>query len=303
MSKSKLVDSLTFPLLIDGGLSNVLEKNGHDLNHKLWSAKLLADNAAAIKKVHQEYLKAGAQCLITSSYQASIQGLMEGGYDKLTAETLLRKTVELAKEAVQETGSKALVAASIGPYGAFLADGSEYRGDYKISDEALSEFHDSRLKALETTTADVYACETIPSIQEAKVLAKLLEDVSKPSWISFSCKDGAHINDGTSIIECANLLANHPNIFAIGVNCTKPSYISELINNIKASNWKKKISVYPNSGEVFNATNKTWIDTTEAHNFTEMTREWLALGADMVGGCCRIGPDHIADIKNTLFTD
>lgn len=299
----KLTDSLKFPILIDGGLSNVLEKNGHNLNHKLWSAKLLAENADAIKKVHLAYLNAGAQCLITSSYQASIQGLIDGGYNKTEAEFLLRKTTEIAEEAILETGAQALIAASIGPFGAFLADGSEYRGDYKISDEALTEFHAARLKVLETTSADLYACETIPSIQEAKVLAELLDDLSKPSWISFSCKDGSHISDGTSIIDCANILADHSNIFAIGINCTKPANISELINNLKASDWNKKIIVYPNSGEVFNAANKTWVDTTDAHNFTEMTREWLALGADMVGGCCRIGPDHIADIKTTLFTD
>lgn len=291
-----------FPMLIDGGLSNVLEKQGYNLNHKLWSAKLLEDDASAIKDVHQAYLDAGAQCLITSSYQATIQGLIEGGYTNQEAEVLLRKTVELAKQAVDESGSKALVAASIGPYGAYLADGSEYRGDYDISHQKLKDFHAPRISILADTQADIYACETIPSFEEAKVLSSLLQDASKLAWITFSCKDGAHINDGTPIVECANYLADFPNIFAVGVNCTKPTYVSDLIQNIKTSNWKKTIIVYPNSGEVFNAKDKTWLDTRDAHNFTEMTKEWLSLGADMVGGCCRIGPAHIADIKKSLFT-
>lgn len=306
MNIKQLKNKLTFPLIIDGGLSNVLEAQGFDLTHKLWSAKLLDTNPEAITKAHLTYLKAGAQCIITSSYQASIQGFLAVGYDKERAEKLLLKTVDLAEIAVEQylETSKSdfipLIAASIGPYGAYLADGSEYRGNYGVSEEILREFHLERIHLLDKTNADLFACETIPSYREAKILVDILKDTSKPAWVSFSCKDGQHINDGTKMEDCVSLFQDYPNVFAIGVNCTEPKFIASLVKIIKSTASDKKIVVYPNAGTVYDASSKTWSGTSSPDAFVVMTREWLNLGVDIIGGCCQIGPTHIKHMQDIL---
>lgn len=294
------------PFIIDGGLSNVLEEQGWDLNHKLWTANLLEKNPDAIIGAHLLYIKSGAQCITTSSYQASIPGLIAFGYNKNAAEKLILKSIQLAEIAINmalDSGiidHKPLIAASIGPFGAYLADGSEYRGDYEISDEALRNFHIERIRLLDTTNADVLACETIPSLQEARVLSDLLFHVDKPSWVSFSCRDEQHVNDGSKIKECVSIFRNHPLVFAVGVNCTAPKYISGIIEHIKASKVGKKIIVYPNSGEAYNAKTKAWQALSEPVNFVEMSKEWIELGVSIIGGCCRIGPEHIKSLSNTF---
>ncbi len=298
--------NINYPLLLDGGLSNELEKQGCDLGQKLWSARFLETDPEAIIQAHLSYLRAGAQCIITSSYQATIPGFTEIGYDKATAETLIMKSVLLAEEAIERFastgfyGNKPLIAASIGPYGAYLADGSEYNGNYGVSGKELKEFHQSRIELLDRSNADFFACETIPSFKETLELSDLLRETSKPAWISFSCKDELHINDGTPISKCAALLASHPNIFAIGVNCTAPEYISGLITSLKSESGSKKIVIYPNSGEEYNAESKTWTGISDPEPFIAMVKEWLVLGTDIIGGCCRVGPDQIRGIKEIL---
>lgn len=292
------------PSLIDGGLSNVLESQGCDLKHKLWTANLLEKNPEAIIRAHLDYINAGAQCITTSSYQASIPGLIAIGYKRSSAEKLILKSIQLAEIAIKtalDSGvidNKPLIAASVGPYGAYLADGSEYRGNYAISDKILKDFHLERLRILDRSNADILACETIPSFQEAGILSEILLNVDTPAWISFSCKDGKHLNDGSKINECVAIFKNHPKVFAVGVNCTNPKYISDLIPYIKASCGDNKVIVYPNSGEVYNAQSKTWMGLSEPKYFVEMSKEWINLGADIIGGCCRIGPDHIRRISD-----
>lgn len=289
----------TYPLLLDGGLSNELERQGCDLNHKLWSAKLLESNPEAIIKAHLMYLESGAECIITSSYQATLPGFMAIGYDEHSARGLILKSVQLAEEArsrflaLNPLATKPLIAASIGPYGAYLADGSEYRGDYNISDQELTAFHKPRIDLLDHSTADMLACETIPGFQEARVLSEILKNVNKPAWISFSCKDGKHISDGTPIEDCAAYFSDHPTVFAIGVNCTSPEFISALIRSIKTKSGNKKIIVYPNSGAVYHAESKTWSGLSDLSSCESMVKEWMDLGADIIGGCCGIGPEQI----------
>jgi len=295
------------PFVIDGGLSNVLEERGCDLNHKLWTANLLEKDPDAIIQAHLDYLESGSQCITTSSYQASIPGLISVGYSRDNAEKLIMKSVQLAETAVKKAMDsgivdfKPIIAASVGPYGAYLADGSEYRGNYGVSDEILRDFHFERIRILDRTNADVLACETIPSFQEARILSDILFHVNKPVWISFSCKNEQLINDGSKINKCVSIFKNHPKVFAIGVNCTDPKYISGIIKCIKAAEVDKKIIVYPNSGEAYNAKSKTWMGLSEPKSFAEMTKEWLKFGADIIGGCCRIGPEHISVMHNIIL--
>ena len=296
------------PLLLDGGLSNVLEAQGHDLNHKLWTARLLAENPEAIIQAHLAYLKAGAQYITTASYQASIAGLTDQGYTLPAAEQLIKKSVDLALKAIEqflllaEVGYRPYIAASIGPYGAYLADGSEYRGNYGVSAEDLRTFHQENIRLLDQTAADFLACETIPSLREAQVLASVLLQTKKPAWASFSCKDDQCLNDGSPIEAVVDLFVGHSKVFAIGVNCTHPKYISGIIKKIKDLGWNKGIIVYPNSGEAYNSKTKTWMGLSQPAAFVAMSEEWLHLGANIIGGCCRIGPEHIEKMSGLLST-
>jgi homocysteine S-methyltransferase len=257
----------------------------------------------AIIHAHLAYLEAGARCITTASYQATISGFMSVGYDKATAETLILKSVKLAEKAITRFRSidiKPLIAASIGPYGAYMADGSEYSGNYGVSEEELIAFHEDRIKLLDSSNADILACETIPSFKETLVLNSLLQNVKKQVWVSFSCKDGKHIRDGTSITKCTKVIADNPKIFAIGINCTAPEYISGLIKAIKPIINDKRIIVYPNSGDAYDAKSKTWSGLSTPTSFLEMAKEWIKLGVDIIGGCCRIGPEEIKSISELI---
>jgi homocysteine S-methyltransferase len=296
--------TINYPLLIDGGLSNQLERQGYNLNHKLWSAKLLDCYPEAIIHAHLAYLEAGARCITTASYQATISGFMSVGYDRATAEILILKSVELAEKAItrfQEKDFKPLIAASIGPYGAYLADGSEYNGNYGVSKDELRAFHDDRIRLLDSSNADILACETIPSFKEALVLYDLLKDVKKQAWVSFSCRDDKYINDGTQMADCVELFADHPNIFAVGINCTAPGYISKLVKTIKPIMNKKRLIIYPNSGDIYDAKYKTWSTNINTANFLTLAEEWIDIGVDIIGGCCRIGPKEIKSLNKLLY--
>ncbi|XXM73196.1 homocysteine S-methyltransferase [Lysinibacillus sphaericus] len=290
------------PLLLDGALATELEAHGCDLNDSLWSARVLLENPEAIKKVHADYFRAGADCAITASYQATVDGFRKRGIGKGEALELIKKTVTLAREARdeywheekgKENRPKPLVAGSVGPYGAYLADGSEYVGNYGVSDEHLADFHFSRIQALVEAGADLLAFETIPSLQEAKVLASLLKEFPDASaWLSFSLKDGEAISDGTRIEECAEMFNDNDQIAAIGVNCAPVPAAAEAIS-IFGRNTNKPLIVYPNSGETYNAETKTWHGKEAGCAFEEQSEIWYGAGARIIGGCCRTNPGHI----------
>ena len=252
-------------MVIDGSMSTPLENRGVSLNSKLWTAKILAEQPELIKQVHKNYFKAGADCGITCSYQASIPGLMENGYTLEEAENFIRSAVKIFCEARdewwEEEGREAgrawpLCLGAAGPYGAYLADGSEYRGNYGITDEQLKEFHKRRVELLHEAGADIILFETVPSLKEAKVEAEIAEEYGYDYWISFSCLSENIICEGTPIAECATTFAKgYPHLKMIGVNCTKPEYITGLIHKIK-ENCDIPIGVYPNSGEEYDAVKK-----------------------------------------------
>lgn len=291
-------------VILDGAFATELERKGFDLNDPLWSAKILISNPEAITAVHRDYLEAGADCIITASYQATFEGFMDRGCNKEEAAELIRSSVLLAKqardafwkEADQSLRPKPLVAASVGPYGAYLADGSEYSGNYKLDEEALMGFHQKRLHTLIEAGPDLLACETIPCLVEAKALLKLMERYrSLEGWMSFSAADDSHISSGEKVEECAALLGDSSQINAIGINCTAPVYVEALIEKIRKKT-TKPIIVYPNNGDQYDPISKTWQIESHQVSYTQRTQQWFQKGARIIGGCCRTTPEDIAQI-------
>ncbi|WP_084956859.1 homocysteine S-methyltransferase [Thermoactinospora rubra] len=277
-------------LVLDGGLATHLETLGADLGDELWSARLLLEDPALIRRVHADYFAAGAEVATTASYQASLPGFMRRGLSVAEAERLIRLSVELARQARDEHGS-GLVAASVGPYGAYLADGSEYTGAYDLDEDGLLAWHRPRWEILAGAGADLLAVETIPSYPEARALARLLADSpGVRAWVSFSCRDDEHINDGTPLAEAAKLFDGLPQVVAVGVNCTAPRFVPGLVARLHA----KPAVAYPNSGETWNATLRRWVGLADPVEYGQAAATW---GAELVGGCCRTTPEHIRQIR------
>lgn len=293
-------------LILDGGLASELERRGFDLDDPLWSARLLSQAPEAIKAVHRDYLAAGADCIITASYQATIPGFRRKGFSEGEAHALIRRAVLVAREARDEFWSipenrknrlRPLVAASVGPYGAFLADGSEYRGDYDLDEDELFAFHRSRWRLLVDCAPDILACETIPSAIETRALARLLKETPEmPAWVSFSCRDGRHISDGTPLVDVVSLVSDTPTVIALGINCTPPRFIPHLVREVRRAT-DKPIVVYPNSGEDYDVNERRWTGLSIPDDFAEQSRAWREEGATLIGGCCRTAPAHISQIR------
>lgn len=296
-----------FPVVVlDGALATELERQGRDLRDPLWSAKVLYEAPELIRQIHLEYFRAGADIAITASYQATVEGFKRRGLSHEESLDLLRRSVRLALDARDEfwrepahrSGRlRPLVAASVGPYGAFLADGSEYRGHYGLSEAELMAFHRLRFATLLEAGPDLLACETLPSLLEARALARLLAEFPEAyAWISFSARDETCICEGVPIAECAAWLDGCQQVVAVGVNCTAPRYIPTLIQVIRAAT-SKPIVVYPNSGETYDAARRCWQGTATYAEFATAAALWHAGGARLIGGCCRTTPDYIVALS------
>jgi homocysteine S-methyltransferase len=296
----------TQPLVIlDGALATELERRGCDLNDPLWSAKILLEQPDIIKQVHLDYFRAGADCATTASYQATFEGFEKRGLTHDQARALIQQSVRIARDARDEfwrdeknrVGRACpFVAASIGPYGAFLHDGSEYRGDYALRENELMNFHRERMATLIDAGADMLACETIPTLVEARALIPLLQEFpNMTAWFSFTARDEAHISHGEHFADVVAEIAPHPQVAAIGINCSSPRFISSLVKLARATT-DKPIVVYPNSGETYDAATNNWQGTIACADFGPQTRAWYGLGARVIGGCCRTTPEHIAEI-------
>jgi homocysteine S-methyltransferase len=277
-------------LISDGGLATELEARGNDLSDALWSARLLVDAPQEITAVHTAFYRAGAVIATTASYQASFDGFAASGIDRADAERLLRRSVELAKTARDEVGGTRWVAASIGPYGAALADGSEYRGRYGLTPAQLAEWHRRRLEVLADAGADVLALETIPDVDEAEALVGLVRELGVPAWLSYTI-DGTHTRAGQPLADAFAVAAGVPEIVAVGVNCCAPS---DVLPAIEVAREIKPVVVYPNSGEQWDAHRRTWVGPSRFS--AELAPQWIQAGARIIGGCCRVRPADIAEL-------
>lgn len=305
----KVIDDILkqYPFIVlDGGLATELEKKGFDLNDHLWSAALLVNNPGAIRDVHLSYLEAGADCIITSSYQATISGFMKKGYSQKEAADLIKLSVKLAREAVEiflDTNScinrpLPFVAGSAGCYGSFLADGSEYRGDYHLEFHEYADFHRPRVELLAEAGADVIAFETIPCAEEGEAIVELMKDYPElPYWIVFSVKDEAHISNGDVFADFIKNTKIFDNLIGCGINCSDPGNTTAILKGLQNLE-KNNFVVYPNSGEIYDKKCNCWKEPENMDLFLASVKEWYNLGAKIIGGCCRTGPKEIKFISD-----
>lgn len=288
-------------VVLDGGLSNQLVSAGHDLSDELWSARLLAECPEAVIEAHLGYFRAGADVAITASYQATFEGFARRGTGRAETARLLELGVELAREASRRAGAEGIVrplwvAASAGPYGAMLADGSEYRGRYGLSVAELERFHRPRLEALASAGPDVLALETVPDADEARALLRAVRGLGVPAWLSYAI-DGGHTRAGQGLEEAFQLAADAEDVIAVGVNCCAPRDVEHAVA-VAARVTGKPVVAYPNSGEAWDADARAW--TGRPGLTAGQARAWRAAGARLIGGCCRVGPETITSIAREL---
>ena len=298
MSRNDLRETMTTrPVVLDGGLATLLEQHGHDLSSDLWSARLLRDDPGAIEAAHREFFSAGAEVATTASYQVSFEGFGAEGVDRDDVERLLRRSVALASAARDAVAPGAWVAASVGPYGAVLADGSEYRGDYDLDVAGLRAFHRPRLDVLASTVgehADVLAIETVPCLAEVEAVLAELDGTGVPAWLSLSAADG-RTRRGEPLEEAFAMAADVAEIIAVGVNCTTPVDAGRAV---AIAGTHGPAVVYPNSGQSWDAVARAWTGRS-AFDPADVSA-WVASGARLVGGCCRVSPQDISSLRDAL---
>lgn len=291
-------------VVIDGAMSTALEKLGCDLNNRLWSARILADDPEKIRTVHAQYFEAGADVAITASYQATAAGFADAEINETEAARLIRLSVTLAREARDAyernpPNRPLLVAGAVGPYGAYLADGSEYTGRYHLTDDAYREFHRVRLDALKAAGADLIAVETQPKLEEVAVLLKMLEARELSAWVTFTLADEGHLPDGTLVEDAARLCATSPAVDALGLNCVKRELAAGALKRM-ASVTDLPLILYPNSGETYDAATKTWHHPVGGPGWQHFVGPWQSLGVKCLGGCCRTLPSDIVEIARLM---
>jgi homocysteine S-methyltransferase len=304
---------LTGLRVLDGGLATELERAGCDLASPLWSGEVLRTQPEKVLAVHRSYLQAGADCLLTASYQLSAMGFREIGLSAPAASAAIQQSVALAEQARCDYAQSEInagrksrriwIAGSLGAYGAALHNGAEFHGNYNIGHAELVAFHAERIDAMRDTNADFLAFETIPALAEAEaILQALSQHPDLAAYISFTCRDDAHTGHGEPIEQCARLLDAAPDIIAIGINCTAPRHILPLIQTIRAVS-TKRIAVYPNSGETWVPETRGWTGTSDPGIFGDLAVTWRNAGADWIGGCCRTGPSHIRAVIQATTPD
>jgi homocysteine S-methyltransferase len=287
--------------VLDGGMASELEYLGAKIDGPLWSAHVLEDAPEKIVAVHCAYIEAGADCIETASYQVSRMGYAEVGLAPERADAALLLSVELARlSAAEFSDRRVVVTASLGPYGAALHNGAEYHGIYDSSFAELVEFHRQRIRVLAGArgkqSPDLLAFETLPSLDEARAIAEALREWPElAAWFSFTCRDERHVAHGELLRECAAEMARLPQTAAIGVNCTHPALVAELIGEVRAVA-DKPIVVYPNSGEGWDANARCWTGSNDPTGYGDLAAQWFAAGAQIVGGCCRTRPSHIRQV-------
>jgi homocysteine S-methyltransferase len=292
------------PLVLDGGLATRLEAQGNGLSTSLWSARLLMNAPDEIAAAHRAFFDAGADVAITASYQASFDGFAGVGIDRAGATELIRRSVDIAFQVAAEYADRRWVAASVGPYGAARADGSEYTGRYGVGSDAMSvdrlrRWHRPRIDVLASAEPDLLAFETIPCLAEAEALLTEVDGSGVDCWLSMSCQ-ADRTRAGEPAREAFAMARDVSEVIAVGVNCTTIDDTARLVTDAAQASGKPVVA-YPNSGEGWDSGDKTWTGQTSFD--PARVAAWVGDGARIVGGCCRVTADDIAEIADRLHVD
>lgn len=293
------------PVVLDGAMSTPLEKLGADTNNDLWTAKALIDNEELVYEVHKMYFEAGADLIITDTYQANVQAFEKVGYSEKEARNLIKKAVKIAQKARDDyenrTGKHNYIAGTIGPYGAYLANGSEYRGDYELSVEEYQQFHLPRIEELVNTEVDILAIETQPKLDEVLAILELLKKKypQQKVYVSYTLSDDDTISDGTPLPRAIHALEDYSQVIAVGINCVKLELVEPALKNMKEIT-DKHLIVYPNSSAVYDPKSKTWSQPKTSVTFEELIPNWYEAGARIIGGCCTTGPKEIKAVADFI---
>ncbi|MDY5246766.1 MAG: homocysteine S-methyltransferase [Ligilactobacillus salivarius] len=292
-------------VVLDGAMSTPLERLGADTNNDLWTAKALIDNEELVYEVHKMYFEAGADLIITDTYQANVQAFEKVGYSEKEARNLIKKAVKIAQKARDDyenkTGKHNYIAGTIGPYGAYLANGSEYRGDYELSTKEYQQFHLPRIEELATTGGDILAIETQPKLDEVLAIIELLKEKypQQKVYVSYTLSDDDTISDGTPLPRAIHALEDYLQVIAVGINCVKLELVEPALKNMKEIT-DKHLIVYPNSSAVYDPKSKTWSQPKTSATFEELIPNWYDAGARIIGGCCTTGPKEIKTVADFI---
>lgn len=287
-------------VVLDGAMSTPLERLGADTNNDLWTAKALIDNEELVYEVHKMYFEAGADLIITDTYQANVQAFEKVGYSEKEARNLIKKAVKIAQKARDDyenkTGKHNYIAGTIGPYGAYLANGSEYRGDYELSVEEYQQFHLPRIEELVNAEVDILAIETQPKLDEELLKEKYPQ---QKVYVSYTLSDDDTISDGTPLPRAIHALEDYSQVIAVGINCVKLELVEPALKNMKEIT-DKHLIVYPNSSAVYDPKSKTWSQPKTSATFEELIPNWYEAGARIIGGCCTTGPKEIKAVADFI---
>lgn len=292
-------------VVLDGAMSTPLERLGTDTNNDLWTAKALIDNEELVYEVHKMYFEAGADLIITDTYQANVQAFEKVGYSEKEARNLIKKAVKIAQKARDDyenrTGKHNYIAGTIGPYGAYLANGSEYRGDYELSVEEYQQFHLPRIEELVNAEVDILAIETQPKLDEVLAILELLKKKypQQKVYVSYTLSDDDTISDGTPLPRAIHALEDYSQVIAVGINCVKLELVEPALKNMKEIT-DKHLIVYPNSSAVYDPKSKTWSQPKTSVTFEELIPNWYEAGARIIGGCCTTGPKEIKAVADFI---
>lgn len=321
-------------LVLDGALGTQLESiipNDSEIqpkNDPLWSTKVLMTQPKLIERIHYQYLQSGSDIIMTSTYQASCAGLIKyaNSYTDEVAH-VWERSVDMANNAIRrhklENNTKPIrnrdpiICGSVGPYGAFLANGAEYTGEYgMISNEELEKHHFKLLQFLILhPDVKLIAIETIPNFREFKVLVNLLTKLlslhgpNQKFYLSINVRNESEMCDGTPVEKVMNYLnfkmktmgILQRNIFAIGYNCVDYHLVTSLIDNLTMFNeFHIPMIVYPNLGYVYSTKHEEYIAYQDTNELELMILDWLKRGVKIIGGCCGSGPQEIEKISEVV---
>lgn len=325
MSRSLKKTLASAVLVQDGALGTQLEAlilsdDPHSVKGlPLWSTNALIHAPQLITQIHRSYLDVGADMLVTATYQALLPTLAKYGHmDLAQSRDIWHRAVECAQKArAAAPGSGAFIAGSIGPYGAFLANGAEYSGDYgAVSRHQLKDYHREMVRFYTESAVDAIAFETIPNMLEVEALVELLEEMytagfHKEYYLSFSCKDAAHLVDGTPLHQVVQYITTRApsvalsSLVGLGCNCVPFEIVEGFIESINRSCEELAVPpvpllVYPNLG--FDP------ETTANYAFRSATDNWaLSItqwarhnNVRVIGGCCSTGPLEIGVIRKIV---